>query len=31
VISRTYPFGDIAEAVRYQQQGHVPGKVVVTI
>jgi NADPH:quinone reductase-like Zn-dependent oxidoreductase len=31
VISRTYPFGDIAEAVRYQEQGHVPGKVVVTV
>jgi NADPH:quinone reductase-like Zn-dependent oxidoreductase len=31
VISRTYPFDDIAEAVRYQEQGHVPGKVVVTV
>jgi NADPH:quinone reductase-like Zn-dependent oxidoreductase len=31
VISRTYPFHDIAEAVRYQEQGHAPGKVVVTI
>jgi len=31
VISRTYPFHDIAEAVRYQERGHVPGKVVVTI
>jgi len=31
VISRTYPFGDIAEAVRYQERGHVPGKVVVTV
>jgi NADPH:quinone reductase-like Zn-dependent oxidoreductase len=31
VISRTYPFHDIAEAVRYQEQGHSPGKVVVTI
>ena len=31
VISRTYPFHDIPEAVRYQEQGHVPGKVVVTI
>ena len=30
VISRTYPFHDIAEAVRYQELGHVPGKVVVT-
>ena len=31
VVSRTYPFGDIPAAVRYQEQGHVPGKVVVTI
>ena len=31
VISRTYPFHDIREAVRYQEQGHVPGKIAVTI
>jgi NADPH:quinone reductase-like Zn-dependent oxidoreductase len=31
VISRTHRFRDIAEAIRYQEQGHVPGKVVVTI
>ena len=31
VISRRYPFHDIQEAVRYQEQGHVAGKVVVTI
>ena len=31
VIGRTYPFHDIQEAVRYQEQGHVPGKVVVTL
>jgi NADPH:quinone reductase-like Zn-dependent oxidoreductase len=31
VISRRYPFHDIQEAVRYQEQGHVPGKAVVTI
>lgn len=31
VISRTYPFHDIQEAIRHQEQGHVPGKVVVTI
>jgi len=30
-VSRTYPFHDLAEAVRYQEQGHAPGKVVVTI
>jgi NADPH:quinone reductase-like Zn-dependent oxidoreductase len=31
VISRRYPFHDIREAVRYQEQGHAPGKVVVTM
>jgi NADPH:quinone reductase-like Zn-dependent oxidoreductase len=31
VISRTYPFHDIQEAIRYHEQGHVPGKVVVTV
>jgi NADPH:quinone reductase-like Zn-dependent oxidoreductase len=31
VISRTYPFHDLQEAIGYQEQGHVPGKVVVTI
>jgi NADPH:quinone reductase-like Zn-dependent oxidoreductase len=31
VISRSYPFHDIQDAVRYQEQGHVPGKVVVII
>ena len=31
VVSRTYPFHDIREAVRHQEQGHVPGKIVVTI
>ena len=31
VISRTYPFHDIQEAIRYQEQGHVPGKVVITV
>jgi NADPH:quinone reductase-like Zn-dependent oxidoreductase len=31
VISRTYPFPDIRDAIRYQEQGHVPGKVVVTV
>jgi NADPH:quinone reductase-like Zn-dependent oxidoreductase len=30
VISRTYPFHDMRDAVRYQEGGHVPGKVVVT-
>ena len=31
VVSRTYPFDDIREAIRYQEQGHVPGKVTVTV
>jgi NADPH:quinone reductase-like Zn-dependent oxidoreductase len=31
VISRRYPFHDIQEAVRYQEQGHAAGKVVITI
>jgi NADPH:quinone reductase-like Zn-dependent oxidoreductase len=31
VLSRTYPFHDIQDAVGYQEQGHVPGKVVITI
>ena len=31
VISRAYSFHDLQEAVRHQEQGHVTGKVVVTI
>ncbi|GIG92262.1 NAD(P)-dependent alcohol dehydrogenase [Plantactinospora endophytica] len=31
VIDRRYPFADIRAAVRYQEQGHSPGKVVVTL
>jgi NADPH:quinone reductase-like Zn-dependent oxidoreductase len=31
VVSRTYAFHDVREAIRYQEQGHVPGKVVVTV
>jgi NADPH:quinone reductase-like Zn-dependent oxidoreductase len=31
VISRGYPFHDIPEAVRYSEQGHVPGKIGVTM
>jgi NADPH:quinone reductase-like Zn-dependent oxidoreductase len=31
VVSRRYPFRKVREAVRYQEQGHVPGKVVVGI
>jgi NADPH:quinone reductase-like Zn-dependent oxidoreductase len=31
VVSRTYPFDDIREAIRYQEQGHVPGKLAVAV
>ncbi|MEV4366304.1 NAD(P)-dependent alcohol dehydrogenase [Nonomuraea sp. NPDC049637] len=30
VIDRTFPFGELPAAVRYQEEGHAPGKVVVT-
>jgi NADPH:quinone reductase-like Zn-dependent oxidoreductase len=31
VIGRTYPFSAVREAIRYQEEGHVHGKVVVTL
>ncbi|MBV2364744.1 NAD(P)-dependent alcohol dehydrogenase [Streptomonospora nanhaiensis] len=31
VIDRTYPFSEIPAAVAYQEAGHAPGKVVVTV
>jgi NADPH:quinone reductase-like Zn-dependent oxidoreductase len=31
VISRTYPFHELREAVTYQEGGHVPAKVAVTV
>jgi NADPH:quinone reductase-like Zn-dependent oxidoreductase len=31
VIDRRYPFEQIPAAIRYQEQGHAPGKVVVTV
>ncbi|AVT38518.1 NAD(P)-dependent alcohol dehydrogenase [Plantactinospora sp. BB1] len=31
VVDRRYPFAEIREAVRYQEEGHSPGKVVVTL
>jgi NADPH:quinone reductase-like Zn-dependent oxidoreductase len=31
VIDRTYPFGEMQAAVRYVEEGHVQGKVVVTV
>jgi len=30
-IDRTYPLSDTAEAIRYLEQGHARGKVVVTV
>ncbi len=31
VIDRRYPLSDVAEAIRYLEQGHARGKVVVTV
>ena len=31
VIDRTYPLSEAAEAIRYLEQGHARGKVVVTV
>jgi len=31
VLGRTYPFADLPDAIRYQEQGHAQGKVVITI
>jgi len=31
VIGRSYPFGDIPDAIRHQEQGHARGKIVVTV
>jgi NADPH:quinone reductase-like Zn-dependent oxidoreductase len=31
VIDRTYPLSQIAEAIRYLEQGHARGKVVITM
>jgi NADPH:quinone reductase-like Zn-dependent oxidoreductase len=31
VIDRTYPFADVPAAVRYQEEGHCPGKVVIAV
>ncbi|MFD0637884.1 zinc-binding dehydrogenase [Catenulispora yoronensis] len=31
VIDRSYPFQELAEAIRYQELGHARGKVVVTM
>ena len=31
VIDRTYPLSQIAEAIRYLEQGHARGKVIITV
>jgi NADPH:quinone reductase-like Zn-dependent oxidoreductase len=31
VIARRYPLSDVAEALRYLEQGHAQGKVVITV
>jgi NADPH:quinone reductase-like Zn-dependent oxidoreductase len=31
VIDRTYPLNQIADAIRYLEQGHARGKVVITV
>jgi len=31
VIDRTYPLSQIADAIRYLEQGHARGKVVITV
>jgi|ERR1700733_15330547 NADPH:quinone reductase-like Zn-dependent oxidoreductase len=31
VIDRRYPLGEVAEALRYREEGHAQGKVVITI
>ena len=31
VIDRTYPFEELPAALRYNEQGHAPGKVVIAI
>ncbi|MEU8244913.1 zinc-binding dehydrogenase [Nonomuraea sp. NPDC048916] len=30
-MDRSYPFKEIPAAIRYQEQGHAPGKVVITV
>jgi NADPH:quinone reductase-like Zn-dependent oxidoreductase len=31
VLDRTYPLADVAEAIRYQEEGHARGKVVIAV
>jgi NADPH:quinone reductase-like Zn-dependent oxidoreductase len=31
VIDRRYPLGEVAEALRYREQGHAQGKIVITV
>jgi NADPH:quinone reductase-like Zn-dependent oxidoreductase len=31
VINRTYPLSEVPEAIRYLEEGHAQGKVVITV
>jgi NADPH:quinone reductase-like Zn-dependent oxidoreductase len=31
VIDRTYPLGEVPEAIRYLEEGHARGKVIITV
>ena len=31
VIDRRYPLSEVAEALRYRQEGHAQGKIVITV
>ncbi|MBC6461353.1 zinc-binding dehydrogenase [Actinomadura sp. HBU206391] len=31
IIDRSFPFEEIPAAVEYQEEGHAPGKVVITV
>jgi len=31
VVDRTYPLPDVPEAIRYLEEGHARGKVVITV
>ena len=31
VIDRTYPLSEVADAIRYLEEGHAKGKVVITV
>ena len=31
IIDRCYPLGEVAEAIRYLEEGHAKGKIVITV